>query len=298
MIEYSTEVAQALKNKTPILALESTVITHGLPYPQNAEIAQELETIVRDHNVTPATIAIVEGKIKIGLMPADLTQLTTDPQVVKASTRDLPYVISKKLSAGTTVAATLFCADQAGIKIFATGGIGGFHRGDENDVSADLIELARIPIAVVCAGAKAILDLPRTLQYLETFGIPVIGYRTDTFPAFYSATSDYALTTRVENIADIVKLLKAHWQLSLPSSILIANPIPNEDEIPAQTIEPAITKALKLAQKKGMSGKALTPFLLKTLVDVTKGKSLKANIALIKNNVTLGAIIAQSLSTI
>lgn len=189
--EYSQEVEQAIRHKKPVLALESTLITHGLPYPQNIETAKALESLVREQGVTPATIAVLAGKIKIGLNEDELELLVNDDHIIKASKRDLPYVITEKLNAGTTVAATLFCAEAVGIRVFATGGIGGVHRGNEQDISADLIELSRTPMAVVCAGAKAILDLPRTLEFLETHSIPIVGYRTDSLPAFYSASSPY-----------------------------------------------------------------------------------------------------------
>ncbi len=294
--EYSSEIEKAIKDRRPVIALESTLITHGLPYPQNIETALSIEEIVRKHDVAPATIAIMNGKIKIGLSQTELETLVQDAHAVKASKRDIPYVLSQKLNAGTTVAATLFCADYAGIKLFATGGIGGVHRGEEQDISADLIELAKTPIAVICAGAKAILDLPKTLEFLETYSIPVIGYRTKTFPAFYSATTAYKLSAHVEDIDTLANLLRLHWQLSMPSGILIANPIPLEDEIANDIIEPVIAGALKLAETKKINGKDITPFLLSEIAQATEGKSLQANIHLIKNNARLGAIIANALT--
>ncbi|MBA3661333.1 MAG: pseudouridine-5'-phosphate glycosidase [Gammaproteobacteria bacterium] len=296
--EYSPEVEDALKHKKPILALESTVITHGLPYPHNLETAQTLERIVKAHAVVPATIAIIKGKIKIGLTPSDLEYLVHEPNVFKASTRDLPYLLSQGLSAGTTVAATLYCADAAGIKVFATGGIGGVHRGSEQDVSADLIELARTPMAVVSSGVKAILDLPKTLQFLETFGIPIVGYRTHTLPAFYTAETNYKLPARIDTLPELVKLLKVHWQLGMTSSILIANPIPKEDEIPVEYIEPVINEALRQAAEKDLQGKEITPFILNEVMHATEGKSLQANIQLLKNNITLGAMLAHAIANI
>lgn len=294
--EYSEEVSQAILEKQPILALESTLITHGLPYPTNIETGLMLENIVRENGVTPATIAIINGKIKIGVTQSELEMLVEDKNIVKASVRDLPYILSKKLSAGTTVASTLFCADYAGIRVFATGGIGGVHRGDDQDVSADLIELSRTPIAVVCAGAKAILDLPKTLEFLETHSIPVVGYRTDFLPAFYTAETEYKLHARVDDVASLAELLKIHWQLGMSSGVLIANPIPATDEIPAEIIEPVIASALEKAGKQRISGKAITPFLLNEVSVVTKGKSLQANINLIINNVRLGALLAQRIN--
>ena len=294
-LEFSPEVADAIKQKKPLLALESTLITHGLPYPQNLETALHSEQLARDQGVTPATIAIMNGKIKIGLTQQDLETLVNDKQAVKASRRDIPYILSKKINAGTTVASTLFCAHAAGIKIFATGGIGGVHRGDAQDISADLIELARTPIAVICAGAKAILDLPRTLEFLETFSVPIIGYRADTLPAFYSASSQYKLPARMDTLSEITNYLKIHWQLDLNTGVLITNPIPVENEISASIIEPVIQNALALAEQKQISGNAITPFLLSELAKTTQGLSLKANLKLIENNVKVGAELARAI---
>lgn len=291
--EYSEEVKYAKKNQKPILALESTIITHGLPYPINLELACALEDITREFDVTPATIAVIDGKIKIGLSKDELEFLVNNKNTIKASRRDLPYVISQGLSAGTTVAATLFCAAAAEIKLFATGGIGGVHRGDAEDISADLIQLANTPVAVVCAGAKAILDLPKTLEFLETHSVPVIGYRTGILPAFYSIKTAYTLPMRANDIYEIANMLKTHWQLGFSSGVLIANPIPESDEIPAKIIEPVIIDAIKKSQEKNISGKAITPFLLNELAQMTQGKSIQANIALIKNNVRLGAELAK-----
>ncbi len=294
--DYSDEVKQALQERRPLLALESTLITHGLPSPNNLETALAVEEMVREQGVTPATIAIVQGKIKIGLAAKELETIAKDKSITKASVRDIPFILSKKQNAGTTVAATLFCAVYAGIKVFATGGIGGVHRGDDEDISADLIELAKTPIAVVCSGAKAILDLPKTLEFLETYSIPIVGYRTDTLPAFYTAETKYKLPARVDDISSLVHLLKIHWQLGLSSGVLIANPISSVDEISADIIEPAIEYALQSAKEKQIRGKAITPYLLNEVATVTKGKSLQANISLIQNNVRLGAILARQLS--
>ncbi len=294
--EYSTEVAEAIKNKQPVLALESTLITHGLPFPQNQDIAMAVEQITREQGVTPATIAIMNGKIKIGLSSEELAVLVNDQQAVKASRRDLAFVLSQRLNAGTTVAATLFCAAKAGIKVFATGGIGGVHRGDDLDISADLIELARIPMAVVCAGAKAILDLPRTLEFLETYSIPVMGYRTNRFPAFYTPTTSYTLSTQANEISELVTMLNIHWQLGMSSGVLIANPIPEHAAIPAHEIEPIILEALLQAEERDIRGKAITPFLLAEVAKTTQGKSMQANLSLIKHNVKVGAELAYALS--
>ncbi len=280
--EYSNEVKDAIENRKPILALESTLITHGLPYPHNLETAKSLEAIAREHQVTPATIAIMNGKIKIGLTTRELEELVHSKPVFKASKCDIPYLLSQNFNAGTTVAATLFCADAAGIKFFATGGIGGVHHGDAGDISADLIELAHTPVAVICAGAKAILDLPRTLEYLETHSVPVVGYRTKRLPAFYSADSSHALNQHVDDVPALAKLLKIHWDLSIRSGILITNPIPAEDEIPAELMQPVIADALQAAVNSSLSGKEVTPFLLSKIAGITKGKSMTANISLIK----------------
>jgi len=290
--DYSTEVKDALNQKKPVLALESTLITHGLPYPHNIETARTLEAIAREHNVTPATIAIMSGKIKIGLTDTELNALVESEHLYKASKGDIPFALCKNLNAGTTVAATLFCADSAGIQFFATGGIGGVHHGDALDISADLIELACTPIAVICAGAKAILDLPRTLEFLETYSVPVVGYRTRTLPAFYTAKTLHLLNQHVDDIPALVNLLKIHWALGMRSGMLITNPIPADEEIPANIIDPVIQDSLALAVKKNLSGKDVTPFLLGEIASITQGKSMAANISLIKNNVKLGAELA------
>lgn len=293
--DYSPEVKSALEHKKPVLALESTIISHGMPYPDNYETAQAVEHIVREHNVTPATIAVIEGKIKIGLTTNELQQFACNKNVLKASRRDLPYTVAHKYCAGTTVAATLFCAAQAGIKLFATGGIGGVHRGDAQDISADLIEISRTPIAVICAGAKAILDLPRTLEFLETMSVPVIGYRTQVLPAFYTDSTQYPLSTWVDDVPDLANILRAHWDIGMSSGVLVANPIPAEFNIPLEVIEPVIMSAVQKAEQHNISGKALTPFLLAEVAQLTQGKSLRANIALIKNNARLGAELAHAL---
>ena len=293
--DYSSEVLTALNENKPVIALESTIITHGMPYPENIETAKSVEAIAREEGVTPATIAILNGRIKIGLSHEDLENLVMDNNVTKASRFDIPFILAKKMSAGTTVASTLFCAHRAGIKIFATGGIGGVHRGDAMDVSSDITELARTPIAVVCAGAKAILDLSRTLEYLETMSIPVIGYKTNSLPAFYSASSPHRLSHQVNNVDELAQIMRIHWDLQLSSGALVVNPIPKEHEIPAEVIHPVIEKALETAVAKGITGKAITPFLLAEVAHATQGKSLIANIHLIKNNVKLAAILARSI---
>ncbi|WP_374939080.1 pseudouridine-5'-phosphate glycosidase [Legionella bozemanae] len=292
--DYSPEVQSALENKKPVLALESTIISHGMPYPDNYETAQAVEHIVREYDVTPATIAVIDGKIKIGVTENELHQFACNKEVLKASRRDLPFIVANKYSAGTTVAATLFCAAKAGIKLFATGGIGGVHRGDAQDISADLIEISRTPIAVICAGAKAILDLPRTLEFLETMSVPVIGYRTQVLPAFYTDSTQYSLPTWVEDVPTLAKIVTAHWDIGMSSGALITNPIPAEFNIPLEVIEPVIMNAIQKAEQNNISGKALTPFLLAEVAQLTQGKSLLANIALIKNNARLGAELARA----
>jgi pseudouridine-5'-phosphate glycosidase len=293
-LEYSAEVKAALKNNQPILALESTVITHGLPYPENVETARMLETLARENNAVPATIAILNGKIKIGLSSEELDFIAQDKSVIKASTQDIAYALTHKLSAGTTVAATMLCAHFAGIKVFATGGIGGVHRGEDQDISGDLIALSRLPVAVVCAGAKAILDIPRTLELLETLAVPIMGYQTRHFPLFYTPKSKHALLQYTDDIATLAQMIQTHWQLQL-AGVLVANPIPVTDGIACEILEPIIDQALLAAKQQQISGKAVTPFLLKAVTAATEGKSLRANIALLKNNVKVGAQLANKM---
>ncbi|QMT61450.1 pseudouridine-5'-phosphate glycosidase [Legionella sp. PC997] len=291
--DYSPEVKVALEHNKPILALESTIISHGMPYPDNYETALAVEQIVRELDVTPATIAVIDGTIKIGLTTNELQQFANNKEALKASRRDLPYMLANRHSAGTTVAATLFCAAKAGLKLFATGGIGGVHRGDAQDISADLIELSRTPIAVICAGAKAILDLPRTLEFLEMMSVPVVGYRTQVLPAFYTDATHHPLSTWVEDVSTLADILTAHWGLGMTSGVLVTNPIPAEFNIPVQIIEPVIMNAIQKAEQNNITGKELTPFLLAEVAQLTQGKSLLANIALIKNNARLGAELAR-----
>ena len=297
-IEFSREVKEALDSKKPVVALESTIISHGMPYPENIETAKAVEEIVRENGAIPATIAIINGRIKIGLNEKELEFMGTSKEILKASRRDLPVVIGKRLNAATTVSATMICANLAGIKVFVTGGIGGVHRGAEEtfDISADLQELANTDVAVVCAGAKAILDLPRTLEYLETFGVPVIGFRTEEFPAFYTRESGLKVDYRVEDEVEAAKVIKTKWDLGLKGGILIANPIPEEYALDRAYIEKAIEEAIFEADRRGIRGKALTPFLLEKIKDLTEGKSLKANIELVKNNARVGAKIAVQLN--
>jgi len=280
--------------KTPLVALESTVISHGLPYPENLRTAQALEDTVRENGANPATIALLNGKIKVGLNRAELEILGTSREVVKVSRRDLPVVLARKQTGATTVAATMFAAYLAGIKVFATGGIGGVHRGATTsfDISADLTELAQTPVVVVCAGAKAILDLGLTLEYLETLGVPVIGYRTDELPAFYSRHSGLKLEARADSPAEIAEIVRIKWELGLAGGIIVVNPPPPEADLPAAEVEKAIGQALAAAEREGVRGKAISPFLLERLRLETGGRSLETNIALLQNNAALAAQIA------
>ena len=295
-MDISEEIQNSIKENGPVVALESTIISHGMPFPQNLETALEVESIIRKEGAIPATIAVVEGRIKIGLSNLELEQFAQGTKTVKVSSRDLPLAISQKQDGGTTVAATMICARMAGISIFVTGGIGGVHRGSEKtmDISGDLMELARTNVAVVCAGIKSILDIPRTLEYLETQGVPVIGYRTDEFPAFYTTTSGYSVQSRINTAEEIARCMKVKWELGLEGGMVIANPVLREDAMDEKVIEEAITKSLKEASEKGIDGKAVTPFLLERISQLTDGESLKTNIALVCNNALVGAKIASA----
>lgn len=287
------EVAAALKAGRPVVALESTLISHGLPAPASLETAREIEAAVRANGAVPATIAVLDGRIRIGLDDEDMQRLTV-PGTAKVSRRDLPLVLAKGADGATTVAATMIAADLAGIAVFATGGIGGVHRGAETtgDISADLEELATTPVAVVCAGAKAILDLPRTLEYLETRGVPVVGFGTDAFPAFYHRDSGLPVDGRCDTPEDAARVLNAKWRLGLEGGIVVAVPIPEEAALDAATAEAAVQHAVAEAAAGGVRGKALTPFLLHRLETLTGGASLTANRALLLNNAAVGARIA------
>ena len=295
-MDISEEIQNSIKENGSVVALESTIISHGMPFPQNLETALEVERIIRKEGAIPATIAVVEGRIKIGLSNLELEQFAQKTKTVKVSSRDLPLAISQKQDGGTTVAATMVCARMAGISIFVTGGIGGVHRGSEKtmDISGDLMELARTNVAVVCAGIKSILDIPRTLEYLETQGVPVIGYRTDEFPAFYTTTSGYSVQSRINTAEEIARCMKVKWELGLEGGMVIANPVLREDAMDEEVIEEAITKSLKEASEKGIDGKAVTPFLLERISQLTDGESLKTNIALVCNNALVGAKIASA----
>lgn len=291
-IQLSVEVTRALNLGVPVVTLESTVITHGLPQPQNLELARSMEKQVRDAKAIPATVAVLDGKIRLGLSDEELVRLSESESTLKVSHRDFATAIVKKSNGGTTVAGTMLAAHMSGVKVFATGGIGGVHKESSFDISTDLKALAETPMIVVCAGAKAILDLPATMEYLETMGIPVIGYQTDEFPAFYSRESGLKVSARLDSPKEIAEFAKAHWSLGLKSAVLVANPVPETESIPKSEMEPIIAKASVEAMEKEIHGQALTPFLLSRISELTKGKSLKANLALLLNNAKLAGEIA------
>jgi pseudouridine-5'-phosphate glycosidase len=294
------EVQQALKDQKPVVALESTIISHGMPYPRNVQTALEVEKVIRDGGAIPSTIAILDGKLCVGLNADQLEKLgKSGHEVWKVSLRDMPYVLSQNLMGATTVAATMRIASMAGIRVFVTGGIGGVHRGAEDsmDISADLTEMAHTSVAVVSAGVKSILDIGRTLEYLETLGIPVVTYGQDAFPSFYSSRSGFKTPLRLDSASDIASLMKAKWEIGLDGSVLVANPVPSEFEVTPEEIEKHILKALDDANRLGIRGKEVTPFLLKTIAENTGGESLDANIALVKNNAVLGTAISVAFST-
>lgn len=294
----SPEISRALNLGAPIVALESTVITHGLPRPQNLELARDMEKQIRRFGATPATIALLDGKIRIGLSDVELVRLSESDSTLpaggfaKVSHRDFATAIVKKTNGGTTVAGTMFASQMAGIKVFATGGIGGVHQQSAFDISTDLRALAEIPMIVVCAGAKAILDLPATLEYLETMGVPVVGYQTDEFPAFYSRESGLGVSARSDSPKEIADFARAHWGLGMKSAVLVANPVPEAESISKSEMEPMISKASAEAIQQGIHGQALTPFLLSRISELTQGKSLRTNLALLLNNARLAAQIA------
>lgn len=296
-IKISKEVQNALDNNLPIVALESTIISHGMPYPKNLQTALECEQIVRDNGCVPATIAIIKGKLCIGLEKEDLGYLAyTGLKVTKASRRDIPVVVAKGIDGATTVSATMYIASLAGIKVFATGGIGGVHRGAElsMDISADLDEFAKTSVAVVCAGAKAILDLPKTLEYLETKGVPVLGYQTEILPAFYTRKSNCFVDYKMDTPIEIAKTLKTKWDLGLDGGVLITNPIPEEYSLDEQVMNKAIDEAIESANKEGISGKNITPYLLDKIQKITDGSSLESNIKLVHNNCKLASLICKA----
>ncbi len=291
----SPEVSSAMSAGRPVVALESTIIAHGMAYPANVETATAVEQVVRFHGAVPATIAVIGGKLKAGLSAEEIEMFgQSGPEIMKVSVRDLPFVVGRGLDGATTVAATMRIAAMAGIPVFATGGMGGVHRGagETFDVSADLTEMTRSNVALVTAGAKAILDLPLTLERLETDGVPVVGYRTEEFPAFYSRSSGLKVPMRADSAEEVAGIMRSKWALGLTGAIIVANPIPEADEIPAAEIEPVIAAALQKTDRLGISGKDVTPFLLAEIAKTTKGRSLQANIALVKNNAKVAAEIA------
>ena len=297
-IHYSAEVAAARAEGRAVVALESTIITHGMPYPQNVETAREVEATIRGAGAVPATIAVLDGELHVGLEPHALEALAQARDVAKVSRADLAVCIARGGHGATTVAATMIAAHLAGIEVFATGGIGGVHKGAESsfDISADLQELAQTPVTVVCAGAKAILDLPKTFEVLETLGVPVIAYQQDSLPAFWSRGSNLPAPLRMDSPAEIAKAMQVRRALGLPGGQLVANPIPAEAEIPAADLAPVLAQAQAEADAKGIAAKAVTPFLLQRIFELTEGRSLEANIALVLNNARLAAGIARELT--
>jgi pseudouridine-5'-phosphate glycosidase len=293
---FSDEAATARKLHLPIVALESAVITHGLPQPENIQLAKDVESEVRANRAVPATIALVNGKVRVGLSGAEIEQLGALPDTRKISRRDFGVAIARRLSGGTTVAGTLIAAHAAGIKVFATGGIGGVHRQAANDISADLPELSRTPLVVVCAGAKSILDLPATLELLETLGVPVIGYQTDEFPAFFSRSSGQKLTIRADAPEEVAEIARAHWGMGLESALLVTVPPPEESALPGDEVEAAIAQALEDARRDQIHGADVTPYLLSRVSKLSGGSTLKTNLALLRNNARVAAQIAVALT--
>lgn len=295
-IHVSSEVAAALRGGKPVVALESAVITHGLPYPHNLDIARRMERIVGENGAVPATVALLRGRACVGLSDGDLVRLAQSPRPRKVSLRDIAACAAQGEDGGTTVAATMHLAHQAGIRVFVTGGIGGVHRGQPFDVSADLPMLARTPMAVVCSGAKSILDLPLTLEWLETHGIPVVGYGMDHFPAFYCRDSGLPVDIRVDTPEALGDFVRAHWDAGLPTAVLVGVPVPEGAALPADLVEGAIARALADADREGVCGKAITPYLLARVARITEGRSLEANLALLAHNAEVGARLAACLA--
>lgn len=299
-IDILDEVKEALRLNKPVVALESTIISHGMPYPQNVETARRVEAIIRENGAVPATIAIIDGRIKVGLTDEELEFFGQAGDILKTSRRDMPYIIANKLHGATTVATTMIIAEMAKIKVFVTGGIGGVHRGAETsfDISADLQELANTDVAVICAGVKSILDIGLTLEYLETQGVPVFSYQTKEFPSFYTRKSGFEVLYKLEDAKMTANIMKSKWDLNLKGGIVIANPVPKEFEMDEKIITDAITSSLKECKEKNIVGKEITPFLLGKIKEVTKGASLDTNIQLIYNNAKVGAQIAVEYSKI
>lgn len=300
LIEFAPEVAAARAAGTPVVALESTIISHGMPYPQNVQTAREVEAIIRAGGAVPATIAVLGGKIRVGLTDGELELLGQSPEAMKVSRRDLPYAIATGKIGATTVAATMICAALADIPVFVTGGIGGVHRGAETsfDISADLQELAQTSVAVVCAGAKSILDIGLTLEYLETHGVPVVSVGQDNFAAFYTRDSGFRADFRLDTAAEQARFLKTKWALGLAGGVVVSNPVPADQAMPKAEIDAITAQALGEAAAQGVVGKAVTPFLLARIKALTEGKSLATNIALVKHNARIGAALAQALAAL
>ncbi len=294
-LKVSPQIKQGLEAGEPVIALESTVITHGLPKPVNLDLANQMEEQARSIDVKPATIALLNGQVRVGLSTEELEDLALAEDLHKVSIRDMGVAIANGHSGGTTVAATVNIANRTGIRIFATGGIGGVHRGDRGDVSADLTEIGRTPVAVVCSGAKAILDLPRTLEWLETAGVPVIGWQTSEFPAFFSESSGLGLRLRVDSVAEVVEILKAHWDIGF-GGVLVCVPCPMDSAIPMIDVEAILEQALMEATKEKVRGKDITPFLLRQMSELSSGATMRANLALLRNNAYIAAQIAKALA--
>ncbi|QXM05294.1 pseudouridine-5'-phosphate glycosidase [Crassaminicella indica] len=297
-LDIHPEVQKALEENKPVVALESTIISHGMPYPENIKTARAVENIIRENGAIPATIGILKGRFKVGLTDDELEYMGKGEDILKASRRDLPFIIAKELNGATTVASTMIISALAGIKVFVTGGIGGVHREAQEtfDISADLMELSHTNVAVVCSGAKSILDIGLTLEYLETHGVPVVGFGTEEFPAFFTRKSGFHVDYRIDSETELAKALKAKWDLNLNGGVVVGNPIPKEYEMDYNTITNAIEDALKEAKEKGIKGKETTPFLLSKIKAITSGKSLSSNIQLVYNNARLGAKLAVELS--
>ena len=297
LIIRSNEIKRAMSISLSVVALESTVLTHGLPRPQNLQLAHDMEHAVRAEGATPATIAFLDGALHVGLSESEIERLAKETNAFKVGPRDFATVTTRQACGGTTVAGTMLACKHAHIKVFATGGIGGVHRESGFDISADLQALATIPMIVVCAGAKAILDLPATLEYLETMSVPVVGYGTDEFPAFYSRESGLDVSVRLDTLQEIVEFARAHWNTGMQSAVLVANPVPGADAIPQSEMEPIIEQASREARDKKIHGQQLTPFLLQRISDLTRGRSMRANLSLLLNNARLAAQIAHAWRT-
>ena len=297
-LHYSEEIRQALNNQQPIVGLETAVVTHGLPYPTNIELAQAMENLIREEGAVPATVGVLGGKAQVGMNPADIQLLAQDRDVIKVSRRDFSRAALKKLNGGTTVAGTITALHRAGIQVFATGGIGGVHRYAPIDISADLHTMAQTPVIVVCAGAKSILDLPATLETLETLSVPVVGYQCSTFPAFYARSSGLPVTSQVEDPEDAAVLARAHWEMGVNSAVLLAVPAPLEVALPDKAMQEAVDQALMDAREHNIHGQEVTPFLLNRVSELTGKSSMKANLGLLLNNARIAARVAVELSRI